>query len=192
MTPEREEKLRNVIKHRQHNLTLVLENIWDPHNVSAILRTADSVGILEVYLVYTNQTFPELGKKSSAGSRKWMKLNRFSSVETCYEELRSKGFTILATHLGSQSKCLFDLNLCLPTAFVLGNEHSGVSEKAHQLADANFQIPQIGFVRSLNVSVAAAVSLYEAFRQRRGNLEIMSISEQKKVLDRWSEHHNFL
>jgi len=82
MTPEREQKFKDVIRQRQNNLTLVLENIWDPHNVSAILRTADSVGVLDIYLVYTTAEFPKMGKKSSAGSRKWMNFIQHESIES--------------------------------------------------------------------------------------------------------------
>jgi tRNA (guanosine-2'-O-)-methyltransferase len=186
MTPEREQKFKDVIRQRQNNLTLVLENIWDPHNVSAILRTADSVGVLDIYLVYTTAEFPKMGKKSSAGSRKWMKFIQHESIESCYSELKEKNYTILATHLGEHSRSLYDLDLVQRTALVFGNEHDGVSTLAHEMADGNFMIPQTGFVQSLNVSVAAAVTLYEAFRQRRNNLETLSIQEQRALYEKWS------
>lgn len=187
MTPERERRYRDVIRQRQNNLAIVLENIWDPHNVSAILRTADSVGILDVYLIYNNQEFPKLGKKSSAGSKKWMDLHPFTTVEDCYAVLREKGFKIFATHLGEDSHSLYDLNLSEKVALVFGNEHSGVSKPAYSQADGNFLIPQTGFVKSLNVSVAAAVTLYEAFRQRRENLEVMTPHQQQQLFERWQD-----
>ncbi|PIE89150.1 MAG: RNA methyltransferase [Acidobacteria bacterium] len=187
MTPEREKRYRDVIRYRQNTLTLVLENIWDPHNVSAILRSADSVGILELYLVYNNQEFPKLGKKSSAGSKKWIQTHLFCDIKTCYHALRAKGFTILATHLNEASKSLYSLDLTQKTALVFGNEHSGVSDEAHLLADGNFEIPQTGFTQSLNVSVAAAVSMFEAFRQRKDQLECLSKQEQNKLFEKWSK-----
>ena len=186
MTPEREKRIRDVIKYRQNNLTLVLENIWDPHNVSAILRSADSVGILDMYLIYNNSYFPKLGKKSSAGSKKWITMHPFTDVKTCYECLRSQGYQIIATHLGEDTKSIYELDLTQKMALVFGNEHDGVSEDAYKLADGNFLIPQTGFTKSLNVSVAAAVSMYEVYRQRKDQLECLSPLEQQELFERWS------
>lgn len=167
MTERRKEKILTVLKQRQPNLTVVIEDIHDPHNVSAMLRSADAVGILEVQLVYVNDPFPKLGKKSSASATKWIKRRPFRSVGECYAQLRKEGFTICATHLGKRSKSLYDVDLTKKVALVFGNEHRGVSEEAAALADVNFQIPMIGMIQSLNVSVACAVTLYEAFRQRQ-------------------------
>ncbi|HUL43975.1 MAG TPA: RNA methyltransferase [Bacteroidota bacterium] len=166
MTERRKEKLLSVLRHRQPNLTVVLEDIHDPHNVSAILRTADAVGIQEVQLVYTNEKFPKLGKKSSASASKWLKRRSFGSVKECYECLRGEGFALYATHLGKRAKSLYELDLTEKVALVFGNEHRGVSAEAAKEADGNFQIPMTGMIQSLNVSVACAISLYEVFRQR--------------------------
>lgn len=156
----------SVLQHRQPTLTIVMENIHDPHNVSAILRSADAVGVLEVQLVYTDEPFPKLGKKSSASATKWVSRQTFRSVGDCYRKLHEQGFQICATHLGKKSKSLYELDLTRKVALVFGNEHRGVSDEAANLADTNFQIPMVGMIQSLNVSVACAVTLYEAFRQR--------------------------
>jgi tRNA (guanosine-2'-O-)-methyltransferase len=166
MTERRQEKMLTVLRQRQTDITLVLENIHDPHNVSAILRSADAVGILEVQLLYWDEKFPKLGKKSSASATKWIKRRLFDSVEKCYDTLHDEGFLICATHLGAKSKSLYDVNFGRKVALVFGNEHRGVSPEAAKLADMNFCIPMIGMIQSLNVSVACAVTLYEAFRQR--------------------------
>lgn len=168
MTERRKAKFLEVLKRRQADLTIVIEDIHDPHNVSAMLRSADAVGILEVQLVYTVDKFPRLGKKSSASAVKWVKQRRFRSIAECYERLHDEGYCIVATHLGAKSKSLYELDLKRPTALVFGNEHRGVSPEAARLADGNFQIPMSGMIQSLNVSVACAVALYEAFRQRAG------------------------
>lgn len=162
-------KTATVLEKRQPTLTLVLENINDPHNLSAVLRSCDATGVLEVYTIYNNgQPFPKLtAKKSSASADKWIKINNFSSVEECYAALRGEGKKIYTTHLSRESKPIYELNLTEPVALVLGNEHLGVSEEAVNLADGNYLIPQVGMIQSLNISVAAAVSLYEAFRQRQ-------------------------
>jgi len=167
MTEKRRAKFLQVIKHRQPDLTVVMEDIHDPHNAGAMLRSADAVGVMEVQLLYVNEEFPKLGKKSSATAVKWVKRRNFKDVKSCYDRLREEGFTIYATHLGKKSKSLYELDLTKKVALVFGNEHRGVSSEAAKLADENFLIPMMGMIQSLNVSVACAVSLYEAFRQRQ-------------------------
>jgi len=169
MTERRKEKMLSVLRHRQPDLTIVMEDIHDPHNVSAMLRSADAVGILGVQLVYKNEQFPKLGKKSSASATKWVTRRSFKSIEDCYDVLHKEGYSICATHLGKKSKSLYELDLSKKVALVFGNEHWGVSEEAARLADENFQIPMVGMIQSLNVSVACAVSLYEVFRQRQAS-----------------------
>jgi len=165
-TEKRLKKICEVAKARQHSLTLVLENIHDPHNVSAIFRTADAVGVPDVSLIYNYEKFPKIGKKSSASAYKWVNKEKYKSVEECYNTLHQKGYVIYASTLADDSKDLYELDLSKKVAIVLGNEHRGVSKEAEELADERFLIPMHGFVQSLNVSVAAAVILYEAQRQR--------------------------
>lgn len=160
------EKLKTVLRHRQPDLTVVIENVHDPHNVSAMLRSCDAVGVMEVQLIYTDEEFPDIGKKSSASAKKWVARRKFDSVEKCYTTLRNEGFKIYATRLGESSVSLYDLDLTKPVALVFGNEHRGVSDEAAKLADAHIQIPMMGMIQSLNVSVACAVCLFEALRQR--------------------------
>jgi tRNA (guanosine-2'-O-)-methyltransferase len=168
LTEKRYKKFCDVVAGRQKYLTLVLENIHDPHNASAILRTADAVGVDEIYLVYNTNKFPKMGRTSSASAKKWIELVRFSTISECYEMLRKKKYKIFSTHMGETGKSfsLYDLDLTQKAAIVLGNEHLGVSEEARTLADKNFLIPMYGMIQSLNVSVSAAICLYEALRQR--------------------------
>ena len=186
----RAEKFRRVLSMRQNDLTVVLENIHDPHNVSAILRSCDAVGVLQVELLYTIEKFPRIGKKSSSSASKWLDRRKHTSVTECYAALRQEGFRIYATRLGAASTSLYDLDLSRPSALVFGNEHRGVSEEAAGLADGNFHIPMVGMIQSLNVSVAAAVSLYEAHRQRlnagtyaRGTL---GADDLERLFDDWT------
>jgi tRNA (guanosine-2'-O-)-methyltransferase len=165
-TERRLQKIRRVLRQRQPDLSVVLENIHDPHNVSAILRSADATGVAEVHLVYTTEEFPKVTRKSSASASKWVGRRKWRSVEECYSELRKESFKIYASRLDSESIRLFDLDLRDKVVLVFGNEHRGVSEEATALADARFMIPMYGMIESLNVSVACAVSLYEALRQR--------------------------
>ncbi len=187
MTEKRREKLLGVLARRRPQLTVVLEDIHDPHNVSAVLRSADAVGVMGVHLVYTRSPFPKLGKKSSASATKWVKRTRHPSIGVCYAALRAEGFRILGTRLGptggKPSVSLYDLDLTGRLALVFGNEHLGVSDEAAESADLNFHIPMSGMIESLNVSVACAVALYEAHRQRIAAGPEKPSAKEKKALE---------
>ncbi len=190
-TEKRLEKITRVIKSRQQSLTVVMENIHDPHNVSAIFRTCDAVGIPKVNLVYNFESFPRIGKKSSASAFKWVDKEKYKSIEECYADLRKDGFKIFASSLTDNSKNLYDLDLTQKVAIVVGNEHRGVSDTSTKLADEVFLIPQFGMVQSLNVSVATAVILYEAMRQRikKGMYKESELDAKTldKLIDNWCE-----
>jgi tRNA (guanosine-2'-O-)-methyltransferase len=168
-TQRRQERVRTVLSRRQPDLTVVLENVHDPHNVSAVLRTCDAVGILEVHAVYTIEAPPDMlfARQTSASAVKWVAVRQHRSIEDCYRTLRLAGMSILATALAPEATDLYEIDLASPVALVFGNEMRGVSEQALQLADGALSIPMVGMVQSLNISVACAVCLYEAFRQRQ-------------------------
>ncbi len=170
MTPERIERLESVLNKRQPDLTVVLENVFDPHNISAVMRTCDAVGIQDIYIL--NHKIPphrKWGAKSSSSAAKWLSIRQFTNAEECFTELRQRYKKIYTTHLSSDAVSLHELNLTEPVALVFGNEHSGVSEEIIAIADGNFIIPQVGIIKSLNISVACAVTLYEAFRQKNNS-----------------------
>jgi tRNA (guanosine-2'-O-)-methyltransferase len=146
----------------------VLENVHDPHNVSAILRSCDAVGVLRAHAVYTIEEPPSgaFARQTSASASKWVDVERHQSLADCFQRLRAEGFSILVTSVGPNSRSLYDWDLRAPVALVLGNEMRGVSMEAQDGSDGAIQIPMAGMVESLNVSVACAVCLYEAFRQR--------------------------
>ncbi len=190
VTERRLARFKDVLSKRQLDLSVVAENIFDPHNMSAMLRSCDAAGISEVHLVYNSNTpFPKLGRKSSASAKKWIEIKRYTSVADCYTSLRQQGFKIYTTHLSKKSISLYDLDLTQPTALVFGNEHSGVSDEAVKLSDGNFIIPQLGMIQSLNISVACAVSVYEALRQRLAagleNTRLLNPDEFQIKLDEW-------
>lgn len=167
MTPQREERLQYVLLKRQNDLTVVLENVFDPHNISAVMRTCDAVGIQDIYIL--NNKIPphrKWSEKSSSSAAKWLTIHQFTGAAECFAALRKNYRKIYTTHLSSDAVSLHELNLTEPVALVFGNEHSGVSEEIIAMADGNFIIPQVGIIKSLNISVACAVSLYEAFRQK--------------------------
>ena len=167
MTPERTERLESVLSKRQPDLTVVLENVFDPHNISAVMRTCDAVGIQDIYIL-NHKIAPhrKWGARSSSSADKWLTVHQFTDANECFAELRKRYKKIYTTHLSADAVSLHELNLTEPVALIFGNEHSGVSDEIIAMADGNFIIPQVGIIKSLNISVACAVTLYEAFRQK--------------------------
>lgn len=167
LTPEREAKIRRVLSLRQKDLTLVLANIHDPHNVSAIYRSCDAFGVPEVHLYYTDTAFPVLGAKSSASARKWVRTVRHKNMDDLITALKAQKMRVYATSCAPAAKAPGELDLTLPVAFVMGNEHNGLDADFAGRLDGEISIPMYGMIQSFNVSVAAAVLLAEASRQRR-------------------------
>lgn len=191
MTPERREKLTNVLAKRQPDLTIVLENVFDPHNISAVMRTCDAVGVQEVYILTSKiPRHKKWGAKSSSSAAKWLTVHQYDNAAECFSSLRKRYSKILTTHLSSDAVGLYEINMTEPIALVFGNEQTGVSDEIRTLADGNFIIPQVGIIRSLNISVACAVTLYEAFRQKNSaghyNRQHMDDVMKQDLLQKWS------
>jgi tRNA (guanosine-2'-O-)-methyltransferase len=168
MTPERTARITHVLNNRQPDLTVILENVHDPHNVSAVLRSCDAVGIQEVFVLNTFASpRKKWGYRSSSSANCWLTVHQFEDREACFKAVRQKYDHIYATHLGETSTSLYELDLTRRVAMVFGNEQKGISGEALALCDGNFVIPQVGMILSLNISVACAVSVYEAYRQRK-------------------------
>ncbi len=190
MTPERRERLLSVLRKRQPDLTVVLENVFDPHNISAVMRTCDAVGIQEIY-VLTNKIprHKKWGARSSSSAAKWLTVHQFESAEECFAALRKKYKKIYTTHLSSDAVSLHEIDFTESVALVFGNEHAGVSEEIIAMADGNFIIPQMGIIQSLNISVACAVSIYEAMRQKKnaGHYDKQRLDDGtfNTLLDEW-------
>lgn len=163
----RVDKIDRALNLRQPTLALILENIHDPHNFNAALRSCDATGVLRVAMVYTIEKPPKLAHTSSSGAYKWMEIERYRSMEECCEKFKSEGFRIYGTKLDPTARPLYDNDFTQASAFIVGNEHRGISETAAKHSDELLYIPMMGMVESLNVSVATAVCLFEAMRQRR-------------------------
>lgn len=165
MTEARRRRIEEVLRRRQPDLTVLLENVHKPHNLSAILRSCDAVGVLEAHAVNPTGGVPTFNE-TSGGSHKWVYLRVHPDIQTAIGHLREKGFRIYATALREDAQDFREVDYTRPTAILLGAEKWGVSEEALALADSAIQVPMFGMVQSLNVSVAAAVILFEAQRQR--------------------------
>jgi len=165
LLPRRYERLQAVLNRRMGDLTVVLEQVDKPHNLSAILRTCDAVGAMEAHVVSLPGR-PRTFNKTAKGSQKWVPLHPHPGIEECLTRLKSKGFRIYGTHLGVNAKDYRQCDFTGPSCFLLGAEKWGMSEAALALVDQPLFIPMTGMVQSLNVSVAAATLLFEALRQR--------------------------
>ena len=190
MTPERHHRLTTVLNHRQPDLTVVLENVFDPHNVSAVMRTCDAVGIQDIYIL--NDRIPphkKWGYKSSSTAAEWLTAHQFTDAEKCFEEVRKRYEKIYTSYLSDTATNLYEADLTTSTALVFGNETFGISDGIKTYIDGYFTIPQVGIIKSLNISVACAVTLYEAFRQKSNNGHYdkgkMSLEVRNALEERW-------
>lgn len=150
---------------RQPDLTVCLEQVHKPHNVSAIIRTADAVGVHQVHAVWPTSRMRTL-VSSAAGSNSWVNVKTHRTICDAVTHLKDQGMQILATHLSARAVDFREVDYTRPTCVLLGQEKTGITEEALALADQDIIIPMIGMVQSLNVSVASALILYEAQRQR--------------------------
>ena len=188
--PRRFDRIRNVLNHRMKNLTLLVEDVNKPHNLSAILRTCDAAGVFETnFISKKNQV--KTFNSTAQGSQKWVKLNNYENAINAVTELKKKGFKLYGTTLSDESKDFRNFDYCKNTCFVLGAEKWGLSDELITKVDDSIFIPMRGMVQSLNVSVAASILLFEAIRQRKnkGLLptkgEGLDPQEYEKTLFEW-------
>ncbi|MEO0836661.1 MAG: tRNA (guanosine(18)-2'-O)-methyltransferase TrmH [Cyanobacteria bacterium J06642_3] len=188
MIPRRYERLKQVLSKRQTDLTVVTEDVHKPHNFSAIIRTCDAVGVFEVHAVNSNSKMPAYSTVAK-GSEKWVHLHTHPDLETVITKLKQRQIKTYAAHLSDRAVDYRSIDYTQPTAILMGSEKKGVSELASDLVDGHIIIPMLGMVESLNVSVAAAVILFEAQRQRlaAGMYEQPSLDPQsfEQVIFEW-------
>ena len=192
MTPERQKKIEAVLDKRQPTLHVVLENVDDPHNVGAVLRSCDAFGVVDVHLLYPKGKMPRMGEirsKSAASAAKWLRFTKWDSPKKLIAFFKKNKVAIVATHMSAKAKDPAKVDLAAPVALVLGNEHEGVSKEMLKAASANVLIPMVGFVQSFNISVAASLLLYEAYRQRekKGMYEESQLLKKDKasIIKKW-------
>ncbi|NPB05454.1 MAG: tRNA (guanine-N2)-dimethyltransferase [Aquificae bacterium] len=188
--PQRLRRLVEVLLRRQKDLVLFSENVKNEHNFSAIIRTCDAVGVLNVYYTYEGNKQKIYNEHITMGSHKWVFLHRVQSAVETLRRFKEKGFQVVATRLVGRSVHFREVDYTKPTVVVVGNELEGVSEEVAELADHNVVIPMYGMAQSLNVSVATAVILYEAERQRSAkglyDRPQLSLEEIKRILRKWA------
>jgi len=170
MNPQRFARLRCALERRQPDLTVLMDHVSKSHNFSAILRNCDATGVLEAHIVPPEKMLRNrltLQHGISAGSRKWVSIHRQPDVRTAITELQGRGFRVVAAHPAESSVDYREIDFTVPTAIMMGAELFGCSEDGLRLADQHISIPMLGMVHSLNVSVASALLLFEAMRQRQ-------------------------
>ena len=165
MNLERYQRIQQVLKARQTDLTLCLEEVHKPNNVSAVVRTADATGLHKIHAIWPDKM--RTLTHTSAGARNWVEVDNHQTIEAAITELKAQGMQILVTNLSDTAVDFRQIDYTKPTAIILGSEKVGASAQAKKLADQDIIIPMMGMVQSLNVSVASAIILYEAQRQRQ-------------------------
>lgn len=166
MNLERYLRIQEVLKARQPDLTVCLEEVHKPNNVSAVIRTADAVGLHQIHAVWPNEQMRTLSH-TSAGARNWVEVVTHDTTQEAVKHLKAQDMQVLVTNLSEQAVDFRKIDYTRPTAIIVGSEKSGISQQALALADQEIVIPMVGMVQSLNVSVACALILYEAQRQRQ-------------------------
>ena len=183
LTPERQAKIQHVIEGRTFNINVVLENIYDRGNASAVMRSAEALGLVQVHAIEPGTKFKE-SQRTTAGADKWVELQRWKETASCVAELKRQGKQIIVTSLQANSKHISEVDFTKPSALVLGNEKDGASEEIIKAADVCVVLPMVGFTQSYNISVAGALCFYHIYsdRMRRQGFHGDLTDSQKQIL----------
>ena len=186
ITDKRKETFNRVLNERTRHFTVVLEDIFQPHNASAVVRSCDIFGVQDVYAI-ENKFTNKVSRHVAKGSQKWLNINRYKedgdNTKTCLEDLRVKGYQIIGTTPHTDSCVLADFDVTKKSAFVFGAEKDGISDYIKQEADGFLKIPMVGFTESLNISVAAAITLNDVTsRLKKTNVDWQLSDVEKKEL----------
>ena len=191
LTDERRALFERLVHHRTRYLTVGIENIFQPHNASAVLRSCDCFGIQDVHVIENSNEY-DVNPQVALGASKWLNLHRYNeaeeNTEACYEALRAKGYRIVATTPHTNDCTLGELPLDQPTALIFGTELTGLTQLAMDQADAFVKIPMYGFTESFNISVSAAIVLHQLSEKMRASKIDWSLSEEEKseLLLQWT------
>ncbi|NDC82312.1 RNA methyltransferase [bacterium] len=190
ITPERHAKLDVMAANRQRDLVIVLEDIHDPHNAEAVFRSCDGFGVQTAHLIFQEQppfNPRKVGKSTSSSANKWLDFETYRSTISAIERLKSDGYTLVGTTLREDAVSLYEADFSTGKwAIWVGNEHRGLSDIAHQHLDMAVTIPMAGLVQSFNLSVTAAIMLFEVTRQRypRRSEFLVNATEHAELMDR--------
>jgi tRNA (guanosine-2'-O-)-methyltransferase len=180
-----------IILDRTRHITIALENLFQPHNAAAVLRSCDCFGIQDVHIIENNNKY-EPNKEIDMGSSKWLDLHKYSDLEnntvTAIQDLKSKGYQVIATTPHTDDCTIEELDISKPTALLFGTESTGLTKEAMDHADGFVRLPMYGFTESYNISVSVALALYDLTQRMRKNPEInwqLSTEEQLAIKLDW-------
>ncbi len=165
-TKERIQKVKHVLSLRQPDLHVVLEEVTNTHNASAVVRTCDAAGVMYLDIISASEAPFPVNEAISTRAEKWLHFSCYPTAKECFDRLKKMGFKIAATFLGEEALPYSALDYTKPLAIVFGNESEGISKEARNLADYKIRIPMLGMAQSLNLSVSVGIILYEALKQR--------------------------
>ena len=190
MTPERFRRIRRVLQNRVTDLTVLMEQVNKSHNFSAIVRTCDAVGVAKAHAVIGTESSLKVHHYTAGGAGRWVDVVVHEAVDDAAAALKGQGLRLVAAHRSTRSRPIHEIDLTVPTAVMVGAELDGISERGLALADEVLEIPMVGMVGSLNVSVATALVLYEALRQRAASPEYrparIAAADQKRMAVEWA------
>ncbi len=166
LTPRRKQRVLDAVLKRVASVTVVLENIADPHNASAILRTAEGLGLDAMHVVEQPNKW-ERNAAIAKGAQRWIEVVKHQGLARCLGDLSAQGYQLFAADVGAGCVPVQGIDVTKPVALVFGSEHDGLSKRALALTDARFTVPMFGFVESFNVSVSAALALYDVSSRKR-------------------------
>ncbi len=185
INPQRQLLLQNILAQRTRHLSVVLEDIYQAQNASAVIRSAECMGVQEIHIIENTNPY-QINPAVVQGASKWMDIHRYkeegaNNTEICLSRLRERGHTLVAMTLRDESSSLDELNLEKPTALCFGSEEPGLSELVHEMADEYVQIPMLGFTQSLNLSVSAGITLHQLGARLRASTIEWQLAEEEKI-----------
>jgi tRNA (guanosine-2'-O-)-methyltransferase len=189
VTDRRRARIAEVALRRLSSVTVVMENVADPHNASAVLRTAEGLGVAQLHVVEQPNKW-EKNRSITRGADRWVEVVKHKGLARCLGDLSAQGFQLLAADVGEGCVPVHEIDVSRPTALVFGTEHAGLSKRAIALTDGRFTVPMVGFVESFNVSVSAAITLFDVTRRRRAQLGVdgdLPADELQRVANRMLE-----
>ncbi|WP_025739467.1 TrmH family RNA methyltransferase [Aquimarina pacifica] len=180
LTPRRKGLNKKVLNDRTHHFTVAVEDVYQLHNTSAVIRSCDVFGIQDVHVI-EEVNVKRIDREIAMGAQKWVDVHRYPTTKECIQTLKNKGYQIVATTPHDDSKVLYDFDVSQPAAFFFGREQQGLSNAVLDAADSKLHIPMVGFTESLNISVSAAIILQHVTSELKKTTIDWQLSEEQKL-----------
>ncbi len=180
MNEARQQRIEAYYENKIPHVEFMMDNVWDPHNVAAVSRTADGLGIRCIHLYYTYNEFPpvnRVGKKTSSSANQWIEFNKVKDLSSFVEVKKAEGYRFIGAGIGKTACQLTEYQFPEKCIVIMGSESTGMSSEIQEICDDLVYIPMVGMVTSFNISVAAAIMMYEIYKQKGASLRVKSIDE---------------